>query len=605
MRKEFRSLISLDEARSIVLARLPRTEALVADLGAALGRVLDERIVSQIDVPGFDRASMDGYAVRASDTVDAREDRPLALKLVGMVPMGEKPEISVGQGEAAEVSTGSMMPPGADAVMMIEYAQADGGQVQVRRPVHTGENVLRAGSDIMFGDTVLAAGTRLTAREIGVLAAVGRENVRVRSLKVGIASTGNELVVPGDALGPGKVYDINSYSISAAVQECGATPVRYGILPDDSQAMEDRLKKIAEECAMTVVSGSTSAGAGDMLYRVVEGMGDLVFHGINLKPGKPTIYGIISDKPFFGMPGYPTSALTVFGQIVAPVIRTTLGIDQPAIRAWGVLSHPVRSESRHQMLPVGLSGDLVYPADRGSGSITTLAQADGVIEIPADVEYLDKGEKVRVDLFGEFAAPDMIICSESDPVLEQISETLPFRIRLMNVGSRRALTYLEDGVADIACISGLKEAPNGAALVRGYRRELGLMSRDPELLDLDTRALEKKRIIGWHRDFEMSRIFASTMGKFRASSTARSHSAVAAAIASGRADLGFGTMYAADHAGLCFRKMAEDEIDFLIRPARLDSRQVKSFIAALKANRFPPGTKPCPEIGQVILTART
>jgi len=605
MSKEFRSLISLDEARSIVLDRLPRTDVLVVDLGLALGRILDERIVSHIDVPGFDRASMDGYAVRASDTVDAREDRPLALKLAGTVPMGEKPEISIGKGEAAEVSTGSMMPPGADAVMMIEYAEADEGEVLVRRPVHTGENVLRAGSDIMFGDTVLAAGTRLTAREIGVLAAVGREKVRVRSLKVGIASTGNELVVPGGVLGPGKVYDINTYTISAAVQECGATPIRYGILPDEGQAMEDRLKKIAEECAMTVVSGSTSAGAGDMLYRVVEGLGDLVFHGINLKPGKPTIYGTISDKPFFGMPGYPTSALTVFGQIVAPVIRRTLGIDQPAIRAWGVLSHPVRSESRHQMLPVGLSGELVYPADRGSGSTTTLAQADGVIEIPADVEFLDKGEEVLVDLFGEYAAPDLIICSESDPALEQISETLPFRIRLMNVGSRRALIYLEDGVADIACVSGLKEAPNGAALVRGYRRELGLMSRDPVLLDMDIKALKGKRIIGWHRDFEMSRIFALVLDQVRPFSIAKSHSAVAAAIASGRADLGFGTRSAAEDAGLCFRKMADDEIDFLIRSSRLDSRQIKSFLAELKANRFPPGTKPCPEIGLVTVAART
>ena len=222
MRKEFRSLISLEEAKSIVLSRLPQTATEVVSLERALGRVLAEKIISSLDVPGFHRASMDGYAVRSEDTLASREDRPVALRLAGSVPMGRLPDLQVNQGDAAEVSTGSMMPDGADAVVMIEYIQAKGDRVYVHRPVHNGENMQAASSDISFGEAVLFPGTRLNATELGVLAAIGREKVKVRSLKAGVASTGNELVSLGRLLGPGQIYDINSHTIAASVRECGA-----------------------------------------------------------------------------------------------------------------------------------------------------------------------------------------------------------------------------------------------------------------------------------------------------------------------------------------------------------------------------------------------
>ena len=325
MRKEFRSLISLDEAKSIVLSHLPQTATEDVSLERARGRVLAEKITSSLDVPSFHRASMDGYAVRSEDTLASREDRPVGLRLAGSVPMGRLTDLQVDQGEAAEVSTGSMMPGGADAVVMIEYIQAKGDCVYVHRPVHDGENMQAASSDISFGEAVLFPGTRLNARELGVLAAIGREKVKVRSLKVGVASTGNELVSLGRLLGPGQIYDINSHTIAASVRECGAEALSYGILPDEKIEMAKMLQKMAQECDLILVSGSTSAGVGDMIYQVLDEIGETIFHGVNLKPGKPTIFGVIDNKPCLGLPGYPTSALTVFELLAAPAIRKALG----------------------------------------------------------------------------------------------------------------------------------------------------------------------------------------------------------------------------------------------------------------------------------------
>ncbi len=604
MRKEFRSLLSLSKARSIVLGHIPVPELEEVPLECALGKILGERIVSEIDVPGFNRASMDGYAVLASDTVDAREDRPARLCIAGIVPMGQEPDVSLSAGEAIEVSTGSMMPPGADAVVMVENTESNGDYILVRGAVHAGENVLRAGSDITFGDLVLSAGTRITQREMGVLAAVGRSAVRVRALRVAVASTGDELVAPGMPLLPGKVYDINSYSIAAAAQECGATPVLYGILPDEREAVAEALIRMSEECAITIVSGSTSAGSGDMVYHILDQVGDLLFHGINFKPGKPTIYGLVQGTPFFGMPGYPTSALTVFGQIVAPVIAAALGTELRSKVFEGVLARPVRSEGRRQMMPVGISGALVYPADRGSGSITTLSQADGVMEIPEEVEYMGAGEKVEVELFGEFAPQKLMIMGENCPVLEAIVDLLPGRTRVVNSGLFKAVTYLEDGISDLVSISGRRDLPKSCVLIRGYKRDLGLVSRDPDLLELQS--LEGKRVLGWSKDSEMSRIFGSILKGAGIESPvyagmAKSHSAVAAAVASCRADLGFCSRAGADVAGVHFRKAAEDEVNFAARAVSLDAGDLNAFLKALKSFKFPEGTSPLENLGSALL----
>jgi putative molybdopterin biosynthesis protein len=587
MRKEFRSLLSLDDARSTVLSFLPLPDEEVIPLSRALGRILAEKIVSMVDVPGFDRASMDGYAVRAEDTLGAREDQPLRLRLKGSVPMGIMAEVQVRVGEAAEVSTGSMMPKGSNAVVMVENSRTEGDVVLIQRTVHPGENTQGSGSDISLGEAVLFPGVKITPREVGVLAAVGRSDVLVRRLKVGIASTGNELVLPGGQLGPGQIYDINSYAVSAAVEECGAIPIRYGILPDERDAMAGAMLRMADECSMIIISGSTSAGAGDMVYQVLDEIGDLIFHGVNLKPGKPTLFGMVKDKPCLGLPGYPTSALTVFSELAAPAIRRALGLMSQGYRVIGRLAKPVRSEGRHQMLAVGLSGDKIYPVDKGSGSITTLARADGVIDIPADVEYLPPGESMEVRLFGELKPPDLVVAGENSLLMERLAEELPFEVRILNTGSLRGRISLEDGIADMACVSGPQEPSPEMVLVKGYRRELGLISKEGmDLLDIG-----KGRVVGWHRDSEMKRLFESVQKNAgivapKYVRLARTHSSVAAAVAKGLADLGFGERAAAVQAGLCFLPLVQDDVSFLVRPSRLDHPAVESMLASLDRASF-------------------
>ena len=613
MRKEFRSLLPLDEARAIVLSHLPAVGVETVPLNSAFGRALAERIVSEVDVPGFDRASMDGYAIMASTCLDAREDRPVSLRLAGSVPMGAASEVDVGWGQAVEVSTGSMMPSGADAVIMIEHAVVEGGKVQIMKPVHTGENVINSGSDIMFGDVVLLPGTRLGAREVGVLAAVGKIQVRVRSLRVGIASTGNELVEPGKTLGPGQIYDINSYSIAAAALECGATPLVYGILPDDHQTMAETLLRISKECDMILVSGSTSAGAGDMVYVVLDDFGETIFHGINLKPGKPTIFGTIASKPILGLPGYPTSALTVFGQLAAPAIRKALGLKITGHRITGRLARPIRTEGRHQLLAVSVHGDLVYSVDKGSGSITTLSQADGVIEIPSSVEYMEHGLAVDVQLFGEYVEPDLIVAGENCPFLEMLAESLPLQIRFTSNGSKRGTFSVEDGIADVACVSGTEKIgiPDGIVLIRGYTRELGLMGNNFS----DLSGQRDVSIVGWSGDSEMKWLanrelkdLGFDLEEVRYVGRARSHSAVAAAVAFGRANFGFGASVAAEKAGLGFKKLTSDRIDFLTAVSSLEKEGMHALISALKTwslrHGLPVGISMDADAGSVVRQSR-
>ena len=572
----------LEEAQSIVQRRLPRAVEVAVPLSEARGSILAEKIVSSLDVPGFSRASMDGFAVLAEDTLVAREDRPACLRLAGSVPMGALPLLRVARGEAAEVSTGSMMPPGSDSVVMIEYSQAEGDRVLIRRPVFSGENVQAAGSDISFGEAVLFPGTRLQPREIGVLAALGCTEVLVRGLKVAVASTGNELLPPGRALAAGQIYDINTYTIAAAVADCGAWARHYGILPDEKTAMSGTLLKMARECDLILVSGSTSAGAGDMIFQVIDEIGDLIFHGVNLKPGKPTIFGTIDGKPCLGLPGYPTSALTVFSCLAAPAIRAALGQKHSRRRAAGRLAGPLRLEGRRQMLAVGLSGDLVYPVDKGSGSITTLAGADGVIDIPAGMEYLEKGEKVEVELFAEAEPAHLLVAGENCILLEKLAESLPWNLRLLNTGSVRARLYLEDGVADLACVSGPDMAAEGIASICGFKRELGLVFRDARALS----DLAGLRIVGWPRDSTICAAFERSLLAFGHSHpqyarVARTHSAVAAAVASGRADVGFAEKQAAIDAGLGFRPLGCDEIKLLARTNMSRDDRLKSLVSAL------------------------
>lgn len=572
----FHRLISLDEAIELALMDAPAPGVRIVNLENALGKILAGNVIAEIDVPHFDRAAMDGYAVRSGDCTGASESSPVSLRITGSVSAGSVPDIAVGSGEAVEISTGAAMPGGADAVVMVEHADEVDDHVIVRRPVHPYENVQRRGADISLGERVLSAGTPLGPREIGMLAALGLTRVRVRSLRVGVASTGNELLSPEENLTPCRIYDVNTYTISSALAGLGAEPVVYGVFPDSYDALTEAIATALIDCDMMILSGSTSAGRGDILYRVVSDLGELVFHGLNLKPGKPTLFGRVGGKPVVGLPGYPTSALTVFWQLVAPVIRRSLGLRSHSTSLKATLARPFRSESRRQMLPVILHRGKAYPFDRGSGAVTTLAASDGIIDIPAEREYLHAGEVVEVHpLSGDCL--DLIVSGESCPVLEDALDRINLRFRYMIRGPVQALADLQDGLADIACITVRQELPADLRVVASYRREIGLMSRNPDLLlNPDNAAFA-----AWGRDSGVGCIMESMLPGVRRSVEVRTHSGAALAVLQGKADLAIGAREAAGMWGLHFRYLAEDEVQIVARMD--DGRDLIRIIAdALK-----------------------
>ncbi|PXF58808.1 MAG: molybdopterin biosynthesis protein [Candidatus Methanogaster sp.] len=453
-RKEFHELIPIGRAEELLRSIIhSSTETVPLDL--AYHSVLDEDVFAPIDVPSFDRADMDGYAVRAADTYSAREEEPVQLVIAGRIPAGAVPSLTLSEGTAAEISTGAMLPAGADAVVMVEYTKEgeSSSSVSIYRAVHVFENVMRAGADIRGGTRVLPEGTLLGSRETGVLAAIGVSHVRVRSLRIGIISTGNELVPAGEKPELGQVYDVNVHTISAAVRECGATPVAYGIVSDDEKKTVEVLRRAISECDLILTSGSTSAGSGDIMPRILEECGEVLAHGINIKPGKPMIIAKM-EKPVVGLPGFPTSALSMFYYLIAPRIRDVLGyVAGVAARPQqAMLGSMIQSVGRHQLLPVALVRGMAYPVIKGSGAITALASADGFIEIRPETEIMEAGEVVEVTLFGDAAANDLVFAGAACDEVNRLMEMLPFRVRMIHTGVTSGIDALRNGIADIAGI---------------------------------------------------------------------------------------------------------------------------------------------------------
>ncbi len=630
VRKEFRKLVTIDEANRIIERLDIRPRIIEMKIEDSPGRVLAEDVISEVDVPPFNRASMDGYAVRAADTYEAREDNPIHLKSVGSIPAGINPEIRIERGEAAEIATGAVMPAGADAVVMVEYTRSD-KDLLILRPVSINENVMHAGSDIMVGERVLKKGTALSTREIGVLAATGRRTVKVYRLDVGIISTGNELEEPGSGLDAGKIYDINSFSVASAVKECGGNPIRYGIIRDDETKIKNALKKAAESCDIILTSGSTSAGSGDVMYRIIEENGTVLAHGIDIKPGKPAVIGKVFGKPVFGLPGYPTSSLTIFNEFVAPLIRKITGKKEERTQLRAKMAVRVRSEGRNQLLPVGVIRGWAYPVEKGSGAITTLAEADGFIEIPSHVEMVDAGETVGVTLFGEVDIPDLLFVGSHCLGLDTLIDVASLKMRVINVGSSGGLSAIRNGTADIAGVHLLDESGEynipflkrfgirDAVLVKGYLREQGLIVRkDSKISRFEdiigariinrntgsgTRVLTdmKLREIALQRGMSFERLTENINGYH---TEAKTHSAVASAVKLGKADVGIGIRTVAELNGLKFIKIADEEYDFVIPLRLLESSGIKRFIETLSSQEFkeklPPGLRTYERTGEII-----
>ena len=400
--RPLRSLVSFEEALKLCLENArPIARSQSVPLVEAAGRVLSEDIQAGFDVPGFDRAAMDGFAVRAEDTFGAGQFQPVELRVAETLHAGDLPTRRVESRTCAEVATGVKLPDGATGVVRVEDTERDGDRVQVRRPIHPGQHVSRRGEDVRAGEIVLRAGEFLTPSRVGVLAALGRETAPVyERARVRIVASGAEVVPPGRALADGRVYDINSYTLAAIVRECGADASLAGIVADEPASLRRVLEGAADQ-DLIVFSAGSSVGARDILVDVVREMGEVYFHGIAVKPGKPTLFGRIGTALLFGMPGYPTSCLSNAYMMLVPVLSRMMRLPSRCeARSEAALSTRIVSETgRHQFYTVRLDEGLAYPAFKESGAITSMSEADGYIEIPANVDLIEKGEKVLVRRF--------------------------------------------------------------------------------------------------------------------------------------------------------------------------------------------------------------
>lgn len=403
MGKEFLSLMEPSEVKKILDSLKLASNVEYINLRECWGRVLAEDICSAMDLPPFDRISMDGYALQAQDTFGASEDEPKVLKLVGVVRAGDVPSKDVLRGCCVEVGTGAPLPPQADAVVMLEYTEISDDEVYVYQGVAPGENIAKQGSDIEKDHRLLKENTFLTPDKIGVLSAMGLEEVPVYSqIKVGIISTGNEIVPCGAQLPYGKIYDVNSQTVASAVLSCGCLPIDIQIVRDDFESLKNAIKGLVD-ADVIITSGGTSAGAGDVLRAVVDELGQVLVHGIALKPGKPTLIGIMgeNDQVLIGLPGYPVAALVVFESLIAPFLRekSHLPSEDASVVKLKLSRRFHTSRGRTHQLLVKVQEGLAIPILKDSGAVTALAEADGYIEIPKNTEILEKGTVMDIKLF--------------------------------------------------------------------------------------------------------------------------------------------------------------------------------------------------------------
>jgi putative molybdopterin biosynthesis protein len=602
-------------------------------LPEALGRVLAEDVRAPIDVPGFDRSNVDGFAVRAEDTFGASEDNPVSLELASeVVEPGRMPRTGVTVERAVYVATGAVVPRGASAVVMIEHTDVTGDRLTLTRPVAPGANVSFAGSDIGRGETVLYGGMTLTSRETGVLAALGLAAVPVvRRPRVAILSTGDELRAPGQPLPIGCVYDSNSRVLADAVRELGCEPIAAAVVPDDL----DRLRTAFAAtlgCDAVLLSGGTSKGAGDLSDRVVGEFGKpgVVAHGVALKPGKPLCLAVVCPPspsggeggqrwrpiPVAVLPGFPTSAVFTFHEFVAPVLRELAGrAADPAGVVTATLPQRINSErGRTEYVLVGLveatSGPSLraFPMGKGSGSVTAFGRADGFVTIPRQREYLEAGEVVEVRLIGAGLRPaDLVVigshCLGLDYLLGRLRER-GVSAKYLAVGSTGGLEAADRGECDLAGVHLLDPATDEynrpfltprLELVPGYGRLQGVVFRpgDPrfEAKDLsaavaaalaDPACVLANRNRGSGTRVLIDRLLngAKPPGFL---SEAKSHQAIAAAVAQGRADWGVAIEPAAKEYGLGFLPLREERYDFVVPKDRLDRPVVRAFIEVLRS----------------------
>jgi putative molybdopterin biosynthesis protein len=617
--EQFLTILSREEALARFEAALfPRElPAERRQLAGALGYALSEDVTAPIDVPPFDRSNVDGFAVRASDLATASETAPVRLRLNDeVIACGVAPARPVLSGTATPIATGGPLPRGADAIVMVEHTQpASARAIEIRRAASPGQFVSYAGSDIARGEALLRAGTMVGSREIGMLAACGIAEVMVaRKPRVAVISTGDELVQPGEALRPAAIYDTNGAIVAAAIDENGGEAHFLGAIADDETALEAAMRKALDETDMLVLSGGTSKGAGDVSHRIISRLGKpgIIAHGVALKPGKPLCLAVCDRKPVIILPGFPTSAMFTFHDMIVPVLRRMAGLP-PRSDAKISAKVPVRIASelgRTEFVMVslveGADGLIAYPSGKGSGAITSFAQADGFLKIDALADAMPAGTSAEVTLFTPHVrVPDLVIvgshCTGLDVVTTQLAHA-GLAVRSIAVGSLGGLAAAKRGECDLAPIhlfddrSETYNTPflsEGLELVPGWRRMQGIVFRKGDLRFEGKTAEEAVRsaladpgciMVNRNQGAGTRILIDRLLGEARPDgywNQPRSHNAVAAAVAQHRADWGMTIAPVAHASGLGFIPVTDEHYDFALVQARKQRPAVQAFLDAL------------------------
>jgi len=586
-------------------------------LSEAVGRALAEDIVASIDVPPFDRSNVDGFAVRSADLAAANEARPVRARLNDeVIACGTAPKKPVLSGTATSIATGCPLPRGADAVVMIEHTQPVGhNAIEIRRAASPGQFVSYAGSDIARGEGLLRAGTVIGSREIGMCAACGIAEISVaRRPRVGVISTGDELVQPGSKLGPAEIYDSNGAIVTSAVNENGGEAIFFGAVADDEEELEAAMRGALQSCEMLILSGGTSKGAGDISHRIISRLGKpgIIAHGVALKPGKPLCLAVCDGKPIVILPGFPTSAMFTFHDMIVPVLRRMAGLP-PRSDSKVIAKVPVRIASelgRTEFVMVslveGAHGLIAYPSGKGSGAITSFAQADGFLRIDALADQMPAGAEAEVTLFTPHVrVPDLVIVGSHCTGLDLATAPLArsgFSVRAIAVGSLGGLAAAKRGECDLAPIhlfdpnTETYNTPfldDGLELVPGWRRMQGIVFRqsDARFEGLNAEAAMRAALadsacimVNRNQGAGTRILIDRLLGDARPDgywNQPKSHNAVAAAIAQQRADWGVTIAPVARDAGLGFIPLAEEHYDFALVKARKTRPAVQAFLQGL------------------------
>jgi len=636
MRKIFRDLITIEEAMKKIIDNYdlkPIGEEEVT-LFEALGRVLSRDIYSPRDIPPFDRSLVDGYAVIASDTYTASERKPVKLKIIERIRTGKFPKNEIKKGLAAEIDTGGVIPKGANAVVPIEFTTEENSNVLIYKRVPPGSSIQYTGTDISAGQPLLLEGYYLTPIDIGLLAAVGIDRIKVyKKPKVAILSIGDELVPPGSKISIGQIYDINTYTLFNFVKEIGCEPISIGISQDSEEEILKHLEKALTLADIIITSGSSSAGYSDMMYRIINKLGKpgVIVHGIKSKPGKPVIIAIVKNKLIFGLPGFPTSALTAFRNLIVPILLRLSGLN-PRTKQLSIKARIHQRLFGVKGRRVFLSGTLVktskgtfnvYPNLRGSGAITTLANSDGFLEIPEDTEFLDTGSIVNFKLFGDkLVHPDLVIAGNPTNIVHLISKEISqenpnFRIRLVRANPLAALESVINETSHIGMINMIdrdtgifnknlveKYGNKEVRIIAGFSREIGFVSMDNQMLPkkigdiLDKRMsiAIRERGSGEYEFFlyklkqfaKDKNINFNTLFEKIAENLVELHSSssILNAVRQGNADIGLIQKEFVSKSDFLYVPLGLEELDLIVNKNSINSENFQLFYKILKSPAF-------------------